>query len=119
MSPDYLLAHNRLGMEYDAAGDFESALAEFTEITRLDPNGVLGFANLAVEFCRMHRFPEAQAAGRHALATDPSNEHAHFVLGLALLMGGGSEREARSHLHTASRSIPEATEALAMLDAPR
>jgi len=118
-SPDYLVAHNMLGVEYDKLDQNESAAHEFEAMTKADPAGAIGFTNLAVEYCKSYHFHDAEMVARHALQVEPTYGQGHFVLAMSLLLGLGSVKEARTHLIDAARTVPRAEEALAILDPPK
>ena len=80
-------AHYGLGLSEFSRGDFQAALFEFTEVTRLHPERFDGHFNRAVTLARLRRANEAALAFREALtqsapeATAEDRVQAH--LGLA------------------------------------
>lgn len=69
------------GRLLEGEGDVEGAVKAFDEARRLDPGSAEIPAELAALFARQNQAPEAIAAGDAALAIDPENVEAHWVLG--------------------------------------
>ena len=115
-SPDYLVALNMLGVEYDQTGAFDLAAGEFEKMTRVDPACAVGYTNLGVEYCKARRFPDAEMLARRALVAEPTYDRAHFLLAMSLLMRRQRVAEARIHLNEAARTMPEANQVLAILN---
>ncbi|HZW28409.1 MAG TPA: tetratricopeptide repeat protein [Trueperaceae bacterium] len=61
-------AHYGLGLSEFARGDYQAALFEFTEVTRLHPDRFDGHFNRGVTLARLRRAQEAAQAFREALA---------------------------------------------------
>src|SRR5690606_144699 len=80
-------AHYGLGLSEFARGDFQAALFEFTEVTRLHPDRFDGHFNRAVTLARLRRPAEAATAFQEALAqADPeatADDRVQAHLGLA------------------------------------
>ncbi len=87
-------AHYGLGLSEFARGDFQAALFEFTEVTRLHPDRFDGHFNRGVTLARLRRPQEAANAFREALAQaepEASNDDrvgAHIALAGQLELAG-------------------------------
>ncbi len=62
------IPHGNLGSNYTALGQYEKALAETQEAQRLEPNSVIGYANLGQIFLALNRLDDAKAMFEQALA---------------------------------------------------
>jgi eukaryotic-like serine/threonine-protein kinase len=69
--------HNQLGLVYGGIGDWEKALLEFQEASRLEPKYSAYYINQADAYFNLDRFDEAKAVAEKAFAQklDPSNLH--------------------------------------------
>jgi Flp pilus assembly protein TadD len=88
IDPDYMEAHNNLGVRYMALHRFEDAAAEFRGATELDPAAEKAFANLAGALLLLGRDTEAEAAARRAVALDGTSVQGRYVLGRVLAAEG-------------------------------
>ncbi len=88
IDPEYMEAHNNLGVRYMALHRFEDAAAEFRRAIELDPAAEKAFANLAGALLMLGRDPEAEAAGRRAVALDGTSAQGRYVLGRILAAEG-------------------------------
>lgn len=84
LHPDYLEAHNNLGVRYMRLRDFQRAAEEFRRATEIDPASALSQANLSLALATLRKYAEAEQAARRALATDPGFMPANYALGLSL-----------------------------------
>ncbi len=82
--PDYMEAHNDLGVRYLQRGDFETAAGEFQQATRLEPGDPGPVSNLALAWLALRRYSDAEFAAQRALALDPGFRSAQRVLSLVL-----------------------------------
>jgi tetratricopeptide (TPR) repeat protein len=82
--PDYMEAHNDLGVRYLQRGDFETAAVEFQEAIRLEPGDAGPVSNLALAWLALRRYSNAEFAAQRALALDPGFGPAQRVLSLVL-----------------------------------
>ncbi len=81
-------AHYGLGLSEFARGDFQAALFEFSEVTRLHPDRFDGHFNRGVTLARLRRPQEAAASFREALAqADPEATPADRVGAYIALAG--------------------------------
>lgn len=87
-------AHYGLGLSEFSRGDFQAALFEFTEVTRLHPERFDGQFNRAVTLSRLRRPADSAEAFREALqqaapeATDADRVQAHLGLAGQLELSG-------------------------------
>ncbi len=113
IAPEYMEAHNDLGVRYMDLGDFQRAISCFEEAARLDPGSATVYQNLAVSYFASHRFSDAEEAARRALRYDPSAIKARFLLGMSLKAQHPREAEALEYLRDAASEIPKAHLAVA------
>ncbi len=81
------------GRHLEGEGDIEGAIKAFRQARALDPRSAEIPAELAAFFARQNQATEAVAAAEDALALDPANVEAHWVLGtvFAALAQGNSD----------------------------
>ena len=102
--PEYMEAHNDLGVRYLQLGRFEDAAVEFEAAARLDPGDASPFSNLALAWLALSRYGDAEFAARRALVLDPGFSCAQRVLRLVLarvaILPNPKPKELRPALHT-------------------
>jgi protein O-mannosyl-transferase len=81
VTEDNWLAHKNLGAVLLTKGDLPGALRHVTESLRIMPDS-LEYAAQAWILSQLGNYHESVAACKKALAMDPDNERAHFVLGM-------------------------------------
>lgn|GEM_PF-664125 len=108
IDPDYMEAHNNLGVRYLQKNDYEKALVEFETALRLDSGSALATVNAAVALYSLGRLPEAVVSARRAVDLDASSTKARYILGLALVAQRIYSDEALHNLQTAATEIPKA-----------
>ena len=96
VNPGNADAHRRLGDSYVRLGRADEALAEFTAALLVDPRNVLSLVGIAQLHLSAGTHVEAARAARAAIALDPSQAQAHYVLGTALTRLGQSEEAQRA-----------------------
>ncbi len=106
--PDYLEAHNNLGVRYMAAHQYDAAVAEFQTAVELDPDSGKGQLNLSLAWMALHRYSEAEAAARRAVRLEPHSTPARFTLGQSLVYQDKRLPEALEHLRHAIVDYPDA-----------
>jgi protein O-GlcNAc transferase len=94
------MEHVRAGVEAHKSGQLDSAIAEFLEATKLDPQLALAFVDLGAMYVEKRDFGAAIAPLKRALELNPAVEGAHQLLGYALL-GEGRAAEAIPHFEQA------------------
>jgi predicted Ser/Thr protein kinase len=86
--------HTDLGGNYSYMGQYEKALAEYQEASRLEPNDVLTYANLGGTYSNLDRPEEAKAIFDQALARKlDSGELRVNIYDLAFLRGDVAQME--------------------------
>ncbi len=106
--PDYLEAHNNLGVRYMALQEFELAQAEFQKAVALDPDSAKAQLNLSLALSTLRRPEEAEEAARRAVRLEPESLAAHYSLGQILAVQGKDAPEALAHLRNAAEAFPRA-----------
>jgi tetratricopeptide (TPR) repeat protein len=106
--PNYLEAHNNLGVRYMRMSDFRRAADEFRRGTEIEPANVLSQANLALALAALRQYPEAEQAARRALAADQSFMSASYALGLSLAGQNNCTLEGVESMIKASGKYPKA-----------
>ncbi len=82
----------RQGIEKSERGDFEGAIAEFTEALKINPNNVDAYYNQAVVYSQLGNFELAIANFSQALKFDPNFVQAYVNRGSIYLQLGNNER---------------------------
>jgi len=82
--PDYMEAHNDLGVHYIEQHNYAQAAAEFEQAVRLDPRAARPQINLAMAYVMLGRRGDAETAARRAMADDPASENARKALAVVL-----------------------------------
>lgn len=82
LSPQYLEAHNNLGVCYMRTDEFQLAVNEFQRAVDLDSGAALAHANLALALIAVKQYDHAESAARRAIAIDPGVLQARYALGL-------------------------------------
>src|SRR5262249_25003002 len=94
-NPDSRQAHYVAGLAARGLNQADDAKGEFRRVLGFDPGDVGANVNLGQLLLQERGFPEAIAAFRKALATDPHNGTALYNLGLALTRSGQAEEGQR------------------------
>jgi serine/threonine protein kinase/tetratricopeptide (TPR) repeat protein len=86
--------HNNLGVNLVALGQYDKALDEFLEASRLSPDNAIPYANLVGTYCQLNRLGEAKAAYQLAISRklDRASLHSNRY-GVAFLEGDVQETE--------------------------
>lgn len=77
------VAHNNLGLEYQAQGDIDRAVSHFKESIKAKPSHALAYLNLGVVHRLRNESTQALEAFKWAVMFEPGNQEAR--LGLALV----------------------------------
>jgi len=86
--------HNNLAFNYSALGQYEKALPEYLEATRLSPDVANHYGNLVYGYCRLNRFREAQDAYRQAISLKLETSLMHsYRYGVAFLEADREEMQ--------------------------
>jgi eukaryotic-like serine/threonine-protein kinase len=87
-------AHNNLGVNYSALGQYDKALSEYVESSRLNSDSGIDYANLATTYTRLNRLDEAKATYQLALSHKLEHPNLHFnQYGVAFLEGDVEEMQ--------------------------
>ena len=113
--PDFLQAHNSLGLRYLQLGDFQKALVEHQLALSLDPRNPQTHEDLALVLVSMNRAPEAETEARQALELNPQSVCARYILGRALIAQRRATSEALEMLRQSENAFPNASLVLAQI----
>ncbi len=92
--PRSWIAHNNLGGNYAALGQWDQALTETLEANRLSPDNGIPYGNLVECYCRLNRLEEGKANYQRAMARGLDVPDLHsFRYGIAFLEGDGMEMQ--------------------------
>lgn len=119
LHPDYLEAHNNLGVRHMQTNDFERAAAEFRRAAEIDPGSLFAQTNLSLALTTLKQYRESEMAARRALASNPDYPQARYALGLTLAAQRDCSIEAITNLQKAAELYPKAHIAAARLLACR
>jgi len=89
--PDFLMAHNDLGVQLLAQKKLDEAAGEFRRALQIDPKAFNPNLNLGLVLVRQQRYEEAVEILRTAVALESTAPAAHLYLGLALKGTGDLE----------------------------
>jgi tetratricopeptide (TPR) repeat protein len=106
--PDYMEAHNELGVCMVAEKQADKAVAEFQRATELDPGSAGAAYNLSLALFSLQRYPEAEAALRLSLRLNPALEQTRYLLGLSLYEQHQEGEETLEDLKRVTDQYPEA-----------
>ena len=106
--PEYIEAHNNLGVLHVRGGRFDRAIEEFEKALELDPHSVLALINLSAALRSQGELQAAETAARRAVDLQPSSPQAQFSLGVVLWNLDEDAADAVAALRRASSEIPEA-----------
>jgi tetratricopeptide (TPR) repeat protein len=113
--PDFLQAHNALGLRYVQLGDYQKALAEHQLALSLDPRSAQTHQDLSLALLLLDRSPEAETEARLALDLDTQAAAARYVLGRALIAQRRLTNEAMEMLRQSEDTFPNASLVLAQI----
>jgi eukaryotic-like serine/threonine-protein kinase len=85
---------NNLGSNFAALGQWERALSETLEASRLNPDSGIAYGNLVEYYCRLNRLGEAKATYQRALSHNLDVPDMHtYRYGVAFLEGDAEEMQ--------------------------
>ncbi|MCJ9701337.1 MULTISPECIES: tetratricopeptide repeat protein [unclassified Bradyrhizobium] len=93
----FAVAHNNRGNAYSAKTDYERAIKDFAEATRLNPNYAKAFNNLGVAYLRKGAHDLALGAFEEALRLNPNYGAAFANRAAAYLKSNAYERAAQDY----------------------
>ena len=82
--PNFMLAYNELGVQYQKTGELEKANEALQAALKISPTSFAPLVNQGVVLVRMKRYADAEAVLREALRENDKSAIAHFYLGRAL-----------------------------------
>src|SRR6187455_3304441 len=89
---DQGLASFKRGIAYGSKGEYERAIADFSETVRLDPKSVLAFRNRGLAYDKKGDYDRAVADFSEAIRLDPKYALAFYSRGLTYGTKGDNER---------------------------
>ncbi len=84
IEPNYIDAHNNLGIIYSRQGRLNEAIGQYLEAIRLGPGNVEAYNNMGVAYARQGRIKEAVRCFSKALEIKPDFQDAKDNLKLGL-----------------------------------
>jgi tetratricopeptide (TPR) repeat protein len=97
--PNFMLAFNELGVQYQKVGDLDKANDALQSALKISPNAFAPLVNHGIVLVRLKKYAEAEADLRDALRENDKSAIAHFYLGRALAYLGQFD-EAEKELTT-------------------
>ena len=97
--PDFMLAFNELGVQYQKVGELDKANAALESALKISPSNFAPLVNHGIVLVRLKRYAEAEAELRAALRENDKSAIAHFYLGRALAYLGQFD-DAEKELNT-------------------
>jgi tetratricopeptide (TPR) repeat protein len=113
--PDFIQAHNALGLRFLQLGDYQKALAEHETALALDSHRVETHQDLSLALLSLNRFQEAEDEARQALDLDANAVASRYTLGRALIGQGRVSLEAIAMLRRSEDAFPNASLVLAQI----
>lgn len=113
--PDFIDAHNALGLRFVQLGEYQKALDEHKTALAVDSHVAQTHQDLAVALFLLNRPQEAEAEAREAIDLDPQAPAPRYVLARALIGQRQVTREAIEMLRQTEDSIPNASLVLAQI----
>ena len=98
--PNFMLAFNELGVQYQKVGELDKANEALQSALNISPNSFAPLVNHGIVLVRLKKYAEAEAGLRAALRENDKSAVAHFYLGRALAYLGQFD-EAEKELNTA------------------
>jgi hypothetical protein len=108
LDPEYLDAHNTLGMRYVQTSQYNLALTEFRRALEMDPRNATLQSNVAATLLALHQPAEAEIAARRAVDLNGASPRAHYLVALSAMAQGRRTAEVAKHLRVATEQIPTA-----------
>lgn len=117
-SPEFLSAHNELGVQYMRTNQLELADEALQKAIKLKPDAFEPLLNRAIVLIRLKRYAESEVSVRLAITSNPASPVAHYYLGRALTALdklADAETELKLAIELGGASIKEAHRMLADL----
>jgi tetratricopeptide (TPR) repeat protein len=113
--PDFIQAHNALGLRFAQLGEYQKALTEHEAALSLDTRSAQTHQDLSFTLSLLNRFQEAEHEARKALDLDSQAAASRYVLGRALIGQGHVTSEAIEMLRQSENALPNASLVLAQI----
>lgn len=113
--PDFIEAHNALGLRYAQIGEYQKAVAEHEIALSLDPRSAQTHQDLSFALLLLNRYSEAEAEAREALDLDPQPAAPRYFLARALIGQNRVTPEVIQMLHQSEDAFPNASLVLAQI----
>ena len=113
--PDFIQAHNALGLRFIQRGEYEKALAEHQAALAVDPRFAQTHQDLSLALLLLNRPQEAEAEARQAVDLEPNAPASSYMLGRALLAQRRATPEAIEMLRQSEAAFPNARLVLAQI----
>lgn len=81
IAPEFYLAHNNLGSDYQSKSDFPDALKEFQRVVQLNQSDATAYFNMSNVCMLTNKLPEAQQFLNEGLRRQPDSALGQFLLG--------------------------------------
>jgi len=81
IAPEFYLAHNNLGSDYQAKSDFPNALKQFEHVVQLNQSDAAAYFNLSNVYMLTGRLTDAQQYLDEGLRRQPDSALGQFLLG--------------------------------------
>src|ERR1700720_686161 len=104
--PDFIQAHNALGLRFVQLGEYQKALAEHETALSLNPRDAETHQDLSFALLLLNRSKEAEDEARQALDLDSQSVAARYVLGRALIAERRVTPEAIELLRQSENAFP-------------
>ena len=98
--PNFMLAFNELGVQYQKVGELEKANEALQSALKISPTSFAPLVNHGIVLVRLKKYAEAEVDLRAALKENDQSAIAHFYLGRALAYLGAFD-DAEKELNTA------------------
>ena len=109
--PDFMLAFNELGVQYQKTGELDKANEALLSALKLAPTNFAPLVNHGIVLVRLKKYTEAEADLRAALRENDKSAIAHYYLGRALAYLGqfdDAEKELNAAITLGGEQMREA-----------
>jgi tetratricopeptide (TPR) repeat protein len=113
--PDFLRAHNALGLRYIQLGQYQKALSEHELALSLDPRNLQTHENISFVLLLLERAQEAETEARQALELNSQSIVGRYTLGRALIAQRRVTPEALEMLRQSENAFPDCSLVLAQI----
>lgn len=113
--PNFIDAHNALGIHFLQAGEYQKALAEHETALAVDSHVAPTHQALALALLVLKRPQESEAEAREAIDLDPQAAGSRYLLARALIDQGRVTHETIDMLRQAEDAVPNASLVLAQI----